>query len=84
MMEMGTWCMREVERGRWRDETEDLAGIGAAPATDLGPWLCWALAIYPFLTTELVMSTGRWPSHKRQKLLATFLLNYHLKHLTNQ
>ena len=30
---------REVERGRWRDETEDLAGIGAAPATDLGPWL---------------------------------------------
>ena len=39
MMERGTWCMREVERGRWRDETEDLTGSGAAPVTDLGPWL---------------------------------------------
>ena len=54
-----------MARGRWRDETEDLAGIGAAPATDLGPWLGLGHLSVSYYGIGNVY--GGWPSHKSAK-----------------
>ena len=53
---------------------EDLTGSGAAPATDLGPWLSLGhLSVSHYGIGNVY---GGWPSHKRQNLLAKFLLTY--------
>ena len=65
MMERGTWFRREVARGRWRDEKEDLAGNGAARAPDWGPWLDRGhLSVF---NDGISIVYGGWPSHKREK-----------------
>ena len=81
MMERGTWCRREVARGRWRDEKEDLAGNGAARAPDLR--ICPFIRFYVEFVPDLQRPFLGGSLTKRQKLLAKYSVGCLLNRVLN-